>query len=50
LLIQQVFEKQELTPEMSEMLVAPLHPLMPYLSVAVYTPLVYFAFPAGMTF
>jgi hypothetical protein len=50
LLIQQVFEKKELTPEMSAMLVAPLHPLMPYLSVAVYTPLVYFAFSAGTTF
>ncbi len=44
LLIQQVFEKQELSPEMSAMLIAPLHPLMPYLSVVVYTPLVYFAF------
>ena len=44
LLIQQVFEKKELSPEMSAMLLAPLHPLMPYLSVLVYTPLVYFAF------
>ena len=43
LLIQQVFEKQKLSPEMSAMLVTPLHPLMPYLSVVVYTPLVYFA-------
>ena len=44
LLIQQIFEKKELSPEMSAMLLAPLHPLMPYLSVVVYTPLVYFAF------
>ena len=44
LLIQQVFEKKELSAEMSAMLIAPLHPLMPYLSVLVYTPLVYFAF------
>jgi len=44
LLIQQVFEKRELTPEMSAMLLAPLHPYMMYLSVVVYTPLVYFAF------
>ncbi len=44
LLIQQVFEKKELSAEMSAMLIAPLHPLMPYLSVVVYTPLVYFAF------
>ena len=43
LLIQQVFEKKELSAEMSTMLLAPLSPLMPYLSVAVYTPLVYFA-------
>ncbi len=43
LLIQQIFEKQEISPEMSAMLLAPLHPLMPYLSVLVYTPLVYFA-------
>ena len=43
LLIQQVFEKKELSTEMSAMMIAPLHPLMPYLSVVVYTPLVYFA-------
>jgi len=43
LLIQQVFEKKELSVEMSAMLLSPLSPLMPYLSVAVYTPLVYFA-------
>jgi hypothetical protein len=43
LLIQQVFEKRELSAEMSAMLITPLHPLMPYLSVVVYTPLVYFA-------
>ena len=43
LLIQQVFEKKELSAEMSAMLLAPLHPLMPYLSVLIYTPLVYFA-------
>lgn len=50
LLIQQVFEKRELTPEMSAMLVAPLHPLMPYLSVVVYTPMVYFAFSTPFSF
>ena len=50
LLIQQVFEKKELTPEMSAMLIAPLHPLMPYLSVFVYTPLVYFAFGVTLPF
>lgn len=43
LLIQQIFEKQELSAEMSAMLIAPLHPLMPYLAIFVYTPLVYFA-------
>ncbi len=43
ILIQQVFEKRELNAEMSAMLLAPLHPAMSYLSVVVYTPLVYFA-------
>ena len=50
LLIQQVFEKKELSPEMSAMLLAPLHPFMPYLSVLVYTPLVYFAFSSLTSF
>ena len=43
ILIQQVFEKQEINAELSAMLLAPLHPFMLYLSVFVYTPLVYFA-------
>ncbi len=43
LLIQQVFEKQEFSPEISSMLLAPLHPKMLYLSIFIYTPLVYFA-------
>ena len=43
ILIQQVFEKQEMNAELSAMLLAPLHPYMLYLSVFVYTPLVYFA-------
>ena len=43
ILIQQVFEKEELNAEMSSMLLAPLHPTMLYFSVVVYTPLVYFA-------
>ena len=43
ILIQQVFEKRELNAEMSAMLLTPLHPAMSYLSVVVYTPLVYFA-------
>jgi len=50
LLIQQIFEKKELSPEMSAMLLAPLHPLMPYLSVFVYTPLVYFAVTSFSSF
>ena len=44
LLIQQVFEKKELSAEMSAMLIAPLHPHMPYLSVLFFTLLVDFAF------
>ncbi len=43
ILLQQVFEKRELNAEMSTMLLAPLHPYMMYLSIVVYTPLVYFA-------
>jgi len=43
LLIQQIFEKKELSAEMSAMMVTPLHPLISYLSIVVYTPLVYFA-------
>lgn len=50
LLIQQVFEKKELSAEMTAMLIAPLHPFMPYLSVLVYTPLVYLALPTGLAF
>ena len=46
MLIQQVFEKRELNTEISAMLLTPLHPYMLYLSVVVYTPLVYFAFTA----
>ena len=44
ILIQQVFEKKELSQEMSVMLLAPLHPVMPYLGVFVYPPMVYMAF------
>lgn len=43
ILLQQIFEKKEITVEMSTLLLAPLHPYMMYLSVFVYTPLVYFA-------
>ena len=50
LLIQQVFEKKELSAEMSAMLITPLHPLMAYLSVVIYTPLVYFAFSSLSSF
>ena len=46
ILIQQVFEKEELNAEISSMLLAPLHPTMLYFSVAVYTPLVYLALTA----
>ena len=43
ILIQQVFEKKQLTTELSAMLMAPLHPMMMYISIPIYTPLVYFA-------
>ncbi|MDX1295967.1 MAG: hypothetical protein R3302_06860 [Sulfurimonadaceae bacterium] len=43
LLIQQIFEKRELSQEMTLMLLAPLHPLLPYISLVVYTPMVILA-------
>jgi len=43
MLIQQVFEKKELSQEFSIMLLAPLKPIMPYLGVFVYPPIVYMA-------
>ncbi len=46
ILIQQVFEKREISVELSSMLLTPLHPQMLYLSVVVYTPMVYFALHA----
>jgi hypothetical protein len=44
LLMQQVFEKRQLSHEMSLMLLAPLHPLMPYIGVLIYPPFIYVAF------
>ncbi len=44
LLIQQIFEKREISQEMSMMMQAPLHPLMPYIGLVIYTPLVIFSF------
>lgn len=43
LLIQQVFEKRRLSQELSLMLLTPLHPLLPYLGLFIYTPLALFA-------
>lgn len=43
LLIQQIFEKRELSPEMTAMLLTPIPPLLPYLSLFIYTPLVMLA-------
>ena len=44
ILLEQVFIKRELTQEMSEILLAPLHPLMPYFGFLLYPPLIYFSF------
>ena len=44
ILIQQVFEKRELSHEMSLMLLTPLHPLMPYIGMVVYPPFIFMAF------
>jgi hypothetical protein len=43
LLIQQIFERGELSDEMTMMLLTPLHPLIPFISVFVYTPMVVLA-------
>jgi heme exporter protein D len=43
LLIQQIFEKKELSQEMTLLLLAPMHPLLPYISLVVYTPMVILA-------
>jgi hypothetical protein len=44
LLIQQVFEKRQLSHEMSLMLLTPLHPLMPFIGMLIYPPFIYMAF------
>lgn len=44
LLLQQVFEKRQLSHEMSLMLLAPLPPLLPYISMVVYPPFIYMAY------
>ncbi len=41
ILINQVFEKKEVSAEVSQILTAPLHKLMPYVGLIVYVPLVY---------
>lgn len=40
LMMQQVFEKHQLSQEMSAMLLAPLHPWMPYVGLVVYPPFI----------
>jgi hypothetical protein len=44
ILIQAVFEKREVSKEMAAMLMTHLHPLLPYIGLLVYAPLVYLAF------
>lgn len=41
ILIQQLFEKRQLSQELSVMLLTPLHPAMPYLGLIAYSPMVY---------
>ncbi len=43
LLMQQVFEKHQLSNEMSAMLLAPIHPLMPFIGLLIYPPFIYMA-------
>ena len=42
-LIEQIFKKQDLTKELSLMLLAPINKFLPYLGLLFYTPLVYIA-------
>ncbi len=42
-LMQQVFEKKEVSPQLHEMLMTPLEQWMPYIGLAVYPPLVFWA-------
>jgi hypothetical protein len=41
ILIRQIFEKREISRELSQVLLTPLHKLMPYIGLIVYVPLVY---------
>lgn len=41
-LIQQIFDKKEISQEMLQMLTRPLKPWMPYIGLAIYPPLVIF--------
>ena len=41
ILIDQVFEKREISQELSLILLTPLHPVVPYIGVLAYTPMVY---------
>lgn len=43
LLIQQVFQKQEVSRDMHDMLIAPLNNFLPYIGLLVYPPLIYLA-------
>ena len=42
-LMQQIFEKKEVSPQMHDMLMMPLDRWMPYIGLAVYPPLVFWA-------
>ena len=44
ILMQQVFEKKEISMQLHDMLMTPLEKWMPYLGLAVYPPLVVWAF------
>jgi len=48
LLIQQVFEKRIIAPEIAQMLITPLPKGMAFLGVVVYTPMVYFALTSNI--
>lgn len=43
ILLQKVFDKRELSQELTLMLLAPLHPIMPYLGLFIYVPFVLLA-------
>lgn len=43
IMIRMIFEKRELSQELTLMLLTPLHPMLPYFTLLIYTPMVILA-------